>query len=337
MSHERTPFLRRPTELLFDYVGKARKRTTFGAKILSKGIARPPIVLATRIFVSLAERKIVKPIKPEYAEGFGSAFIKAMQDPNTLPILICNHEGHADIASIAIVSQNLTNIINGTRDGEDQFRGFMLTIAASLETGHQNLFLQETTRQAKKRFLNYHLVTQAFVRETDREKYGLVSNNLDYMRKLMEIIKGEVNRGADGLAFFPQGSVESGRRMENGENKGRIKGMQKFNCSELYELIQGIELKYKRKVLIIPIGSHGAGKVISPDHRRPTLAAIEQMSKLHPKPLMVVKVGLPREWDSLVMEIGKQEGRQATAEDVGNSLGKIVASLLPPDARGEYR
>lgn len=318
MSHERMLFLEKSTERL------------------GKKIARPPIALATRIFVSLGERKIVKPIEPEYAEGFGSAFREAMQDLNALPILISNHEGHADIVSIAIVSQNLTNIINGTRDGEDQFRGFMLTIAASLETGHQNLFLQEITRQAKEIFLNYHLVTQAFVRKSDREKYGLDSNNLDYMKRLMEIVKKGANRGADGLAFFPQGSVESGRRIKNGENKGQIKGMQKFNCDELHKLIGIIETRYQRKVLLIPIGSHGAGKVINPDHRRPTREAIVKMLTLHPKPLMVVKVGLPIIWDSLVEQIGGQEGRKATAEDIGDFLGKTIASLLSSDARGVY-
>lgn len=315
MSHERMPSLRKPAERL------------------GKEIVRLPIALAAKMFVTLGERKIVKPIKPKYAEGFDSAFKKAMGDPSTLPIFISNHEGHADIASIAIVSQKLTDII---RSDGNQFRGFMLTIAASLETGHQNLFLQEITRQAKKRFLNYHLVTQAFVREADREKYGIDSNNLVYMKRLMEIVKKGDNRGADGLAFFPQGSVESGRRIETGEDKGRIKGMQKFNCGELYELIEKIEARCQRKVLIIPIGSHGAGKVISPDHRRPTLAAIEQMPKLHPKPLMVVEVGLPIEWGHLKEQIVEQKRGEVTAEDVGNFLGKIVASLLPSDAQGIY-
>lgn len=325
MSHERTSFLRRPTG-----------RTIFEVKRLGKEIARPPIAIGTRVFVSLAERKIVKPIEPKYLEGFGSAFREAMQDFNTLLILVSNHEGHADIAPIAIVSQKLTDIINETRDDGDRFRGFMLTIAASLGTGHQNLFLQETIRQAKKRFLDYHLVTQPFVRETDKEKYGLVSDNSDYMKKLMEIVKKEDNRGTDGLAFFPQGSVESGRRIKTGKDKGRIKGMQKFNCGELYNLIEIIEARYHRKVLIIPIGSHGAGNVISPDHRRPTLTAIAQMPKPHPKPLIVVKVGLPIKWGHLKNQIEEQKGQKATAKDIGDFLGKTIAAMLPPDARGIY-
>lgn len=332
MSHERIPF-----GSVFGPVKKAQKLTTFQAERLGKEFARPLIAIGTRGFVSLGERKIVKPIKPEYAEGFDNAFKKAMRDPSTLPILVSNHEGHADIVSIALVSRELTNIINGTRGDGDRFRGFMLTIAASLETGHQNLFLQEITRQAKKRFLNYHLVTQPFVREADREKYGMDSNNLGYMKKLMEIVQKGDKRVADGLAFFPQGSVESGRRIKNGKNKGRIKGMQKFNCGELYNLIEKIEARCQRKVLIIPIGSHGAGKVISPDHRRPTLTAIEEMLlKPHPKPLMVVKVGLPIEWGRLKEQIVEQKRGEVTAEDVGNFLEKIVAPLLPSDARGIY-
>lgn len=314
----------------------AQERIIFEAKRLGKEILRPAIAKATEIFINRVQRKIVERIKPEYAEGFDSAFTQAMRYPNIIPILISNHEGHADIISTAIISRKLTDIVNTTRNDEDRFRGFMLTIAASLETGHQNLFLQESIRQAKMKLPEYFLSTQSFRRKADRERYGITSDNSHYMRKLTAIVNRGEEREADGLAFYPQGSVESGRRIKNGKDENHIKGMQEFNCDELYKLIRVIESRYQRKVLIIPIGSHGAGNVVNPDHRRPTLKTAVELVKQDPKSLMSVRIGLPIEWDNLVRQTEEQKGREATPEDIGDSLGKIIASLLPSDARGVY-
>lgn len=306
-------------------------------KRLGTGIVRPPIAKAAEIFFNRVERKIVERIEPEYAEGFDNAYKEEMQDPNTtIPILIFNHEGHADAISTAIISRKLTGITNETRSDEDLFRGFMLTVAASLETGHQNLFLQEGMRVVKKKLPRYNMSTEPFVREQDRERYGITSDNEAYVAKLMEIAKKGVNRSADGLAFYPQGSVESGRHIKEGPNKNHIKGMQKFNCDELYNLIKIIEARYHRKVLLIPVGSHGAGNVISPDHRRPTLKTVTTLVRKNPESMMSIKVGMPIKWSDLKKQIEERKGQKATAEDLEEFLGKTIASLLPPDARGVY-
>lgn len=303
-------------------------------KRLGTKIIRPPIAKAAEIFFDRVERKIVERIEPEYAEGFDAAFREAMRDPDTIPILISNHEGHADAISTAIISRRLTGIASETRGNEDL--GYMLTVAASLETGHQNLFLQEGMKVVQGMLPRYSLSTQPFVREEDRERYGITSHNEDYTEKLLEIVGKGVNRSADGLAFYPQGSVESGRRIKEGPNKNHIKGMQRFNCDKLYNLIRIIEARYHRKVLLIPVGSHGAGNVINPDHRRPTLATIVKLATPNPRSLMQVKIGMPIKWRDLKKQIEEQKGQKVTLEDVENSLGKTIASLLPPDARGIY-
>jgi hypothetical protein len=335
MSHEREGYLggRKPTAVT---TRPTQERIIFKVKKLGTEIIRPPFAKVTEIFINRVERKVVDRINPEYAEGFDTAFKEAMQDSNVLAILISNHEGHADAISTAVISRRLTRIVNEARSDNDQFRGFMLTTAASLETGHQNLFLQEAIKQAKKKLPKYNLSTQPFVRKADRERYGIISDNSSYMKELMEIVGKGVNRSADGLAFYPQGSVESGRRIKKGKNKNHIKGMQRLNCNELYSLIEIIEARYHRKVLLIPIGSHGAGNVINPDHRRPTLKTVSTLANKKPKSLMSVKVGVPIKWDDLKKQIKEQKGQEATSEDLGDVLGRIIASLLPSDARGIY-
>lgn len=335
MSHEgEAPFWGRKP--ITDATKYTQERILPKAKRLGTEIIRPPIAKATEIFFNRVENNVVARITPEYVEGFDNAFREAMRDSNIMPILISNHEGHADAISTAVISGRLTGIVNETRSSGDQFRGFMLTVAASLETGDQNLFLQEGMRVVKKKLPRYSLSMQPFVRERDRTKYGITADNEDYMGTLMEIARRGSNRIADGLAFYPQGSVESGRRIKEGANKNHIKGMQSFNCDELYNLIRIIETRYHRRVLLVPIGSHGAGNVINPDHRRPTLKTLLTLAKKNPESLMSVKLGMPINWTDLKQQIEKQKGRKATAQDVGDFLGKTIAALLPPDARGIY-
>lgn len=305
---------------------------------IAERIIKPAVVKGSEIFMHLAERNILGPIKPEYPEDFEDACAKLMKDSSVVPILISNHEGHADGAATAIISRDLAQIVNTVRTPETAFRGIMLTIASSIETAHQSIFLQQCTRQAKIRLPKYSLSTQAYTRDKDRREYKMTSKNYGYTEKLMKIISGDEQREADGLAFFVEGTVEGGRRIKEGENKGQIKGMQEINWSRLDILIKTI-IRHKKKAVIIPYGSYGAFNILDPDHKNlPTLRAIRAITSLQvpKKSLLTVRVGMPIEYSEMIRQIQEQRGQETTLKDIGNHVGRIIANLLPEEARGVY-
>lgn len=305
---------------------------------LAGRLIKPAVVKGTEILMRRAERNILGPIKPEYPKGFDYACAELMKDSSVVPILISNHQGHADAAATGVISRDITEILNAGRTPQTAFRGFMLTIAASLETGHQNIFLQQIVRQAKKRMPKYSLSTQSYTRDKDKREYNMTSDR-EYSEKLTEIIRGDEKREADGLAFYVEGTVEGGRRIKEGENKGQIKGMQKIDLSGIQKLIRIMEIRYKKKAVLIPYGAYGAFNVLDPNHKNfPTLKALAAIANITVprKGLLTARVGMPIEYSEIVCQIQEQKGGKATLDDIENHVGRMIADLLPEEAQGVY-
>lgn len=319
-----------------DYKTKEKKLS------IEEKVVKPFIALAATIFVPLVERNIVKPIKPEYAKGFDNAFMDIMKNQSVLPIIISNHTGHADAAGTVVISKHLTELANKVRSPENQFRGFMLTIAASLESAHQSLFLQQCTRQAKKILPKYTLSFGAYTRKKDVEKYRMnSSSNQKYVEETNEIIKGGSKRKADGLVYYVEGTVEGGRRIKEGKKQGQIKGMQKIDCEQLNMLIKKTQLRYQRKVIIITSSSDGASEVLDPDQEsiKPTRKAIAAVASPIPprKSLLTVKVDMPIFYNDMIRQMEERMGRKTTSQDVSDELGRRISKGLPPEKRGYYK
>lgn len=310
---------------------------------IGESVEKPFIALGATIFVRLVERNIVKPIKPEYPEGFDNAFMELAKNLDVLFILMSNHTGHADVAGTAIVSKQLTELANKVRPPENQFGGFMLTIAASLESAHQSLFLQQCTKQAKKLLPKYDLSLEAYIRRKDVEKYQMdFKDNAAYAEKTNGVIRKEEEREADGLAYYIEGTVEGGRRIKEGENTGQIKGTQRIIDWEQYDmLINKAQSRGNRKVVIITVSSDGAFRILDPDQgNRPTRKTILTITSPIPpgKSLLAVKVGMPIFYDDLTRQIKRENNdRQATLQNIGDEIGRRISSGLPPERRGYYR
>lgn len=312
------------------------KRLSLGEKI-----TKPLIALKATIFVGAVERNIVKPIKPEFPENFDNTFIEIMKDPAILPILISNHTGHADAAGTAVVAKQLTKLANRARPPENQFRGFMLTIAASLESAHQNLFLQQCTNRAKKILPNYGLSLGAYTRPKDVEKYKMdSSNNRVYAEKISDIMKGTGEREADGLAYYIEGTVEGGRRITEGENIGQTKGTQRIDCEQLDKIINKAQSRHHRKVVIITASSDGASDILNPDkNNQPTRkATMVVVNPIPPKKsLLTVKIDMPIFYDDLIRQLEKRTGQKVTSQDIGDEIGRRISKGLPPEKQGYYK
>ncbi|MDP2585628.1 MAG: hypothetical protein Q8P29_01975 [Candidatus Levybacteria bacterium] len=312
------------------------KRLSLGEKI-----TKPFIALKATIFVGAIERNIVNPIKPEFPEGFDNTFTEIMKDPSVLPILISNHTGHADAAGTAVISRQLTKLVNKTRSSENQFRGFMLTIAASLESAHQSIFLQQCTNRAKKILPNYGLSLGAYTRPKDVEKYQMdTKNNRVYAEKTSEIIKGGSEREADGLAYYIEGTVEGGRKIKEGENIGQTKGTQRIDCEQLNKIINKAQSRCHRRVVIITASSDGASEVLDPDKdNQPTRKAIKIVINPIPpkKSLLTVRIDMPIFYDDLIRQLEERTGQKATTQDIGDEYGRRISKGLSPNKQGYYK
>ena len=338
-------------QYLADTVGIAARRLIFNLEeegnvtdrenlTVADQLTKLGISINAEIFVNRVKHAILDPVRPEYPEGFDVAFMELIKDPAVLPILISNHTGHADVVTAADISKHSTELANKVRPAKDPFRGYMITMAASLETANQGIFLQQCTAYGKQLLADFSLSTEAFVRVKDEEKFSIPRENSKYHKIVDAIIQRSEIRTADGLIYYPEASVEGGRRYKDGPEKGQIKGTQKFKFEGINRVVDGAQSNYNRKVLYIVFSSKGANDVLDPsNHNFPTPQAIDAViSPIVPaKSLLQAKVGKLIFHNDLVEQIRQQKGSDPTPEDIGDRLGRICAEGLPLEERGIYR
>lgn len=298
---------------------------------------KPVIARFTKTILSRVEKKMMNPMKPEFQEGFEEKFLGIMENSNVMPVVYSNHFDHANGLEMAVISKTLTDLINTKRNSENQFNGFTMVIASSLENGFQKLFLQEAVTQIEENYLpEFKLSVARCVSKNDRIRRGINFSNIAFFRQIDRMAKN----GNEGLAIFPEGTVESGRY--EGEGKERhVKGMQKFDSEGLDKIISRALVKDSHKeVVYIPMAIAGKNRVHT-DHRVPTLISLKTLFwTRHPKSLVSIKVGMPILHSELLQKIRQEKRREATSDDISNHLGKIVAELLPsdqPHLKGVYR
>lgn len=355
---------------------------------IDQKISKEVDIAGVSLFRLRALHQIIPHIKPEYAPDFEDKFTEIMKDPDVIPILLSSHQGWADAITMALTSRKLTRMINKARGFDDsvwqdikvsfagnllqkpdpekkRFKGFVLTIAKSLdiEGKGQGPFIEELQKQAQSWFHEHFLTTDGFVREKDKEKYGLSGIiNKKHNLKMVQ----DIREGTTGRAFFPEASVEGGRisAEEKNGNHNNIKGMQKFDTSIKYDrLLEHIQ-KAGKKAVFLTVGSHGAFRIIDPNTKKPIPTWEAWIANFNPlntyvisdfmkaftrlmvdieiKGLMEVKIGMPIKAEDIVREIienrkGQFSNEQKpTSEEISSYLGKKIAALLPPEARGVY-
>lgn len=335
MSHEQEkhlPYIK-PVRLFTAIIKNSQERVLFARKAVKEFVVKEFVGV---YLLGRMESKVVKTMTPEFPEGFEEIFRKEMEDEDTIPIPVFSHQGHMDAASTAVLSKRLTYLANKVRAG--RFPGFRLIVAASIRAGHQGLLLKQVLIQAEKdRLPKYFLHFLDFVRPKDVEEYGMKPNRFSFMR---ELIKAVENR--EGIEIFPEKSVEGGRRKTEGRSEDDIKGMQPLDSENLHTIIQTV-LKLNKKVLIIPVGSHGAYKIIDSNILKKTNKPANRITPREwivlsgPKrrEIMTVKVGMPIKYDDILKQLADQ-GKDLTVENVGQYVGELIAQLLPEKARGAY-
>ena len=301
--------------------------------------ANPIISKGVDLFVRRVEKKILIPLQPNYEDGFRDKFVEVIEDSDVLPVAVITHQSHSDCISAAKLSKDLTTLANQHRYPEEEFRGYMLSVAASMQSGHQNIVVQQYFETTKSIASKYNLRLQTYVRQKDENQYGISrSKNIQFSRELARIINKQEDRQADGLIFFPEGTMEGGRKVIEGTKKGQINGMQELDWESIHKLIKGIEER-GRKVVIIPVGTHGEFRISNPSNKNyPTARVLKQLYNplnIPRESILSVNVGMPMTY-SEIKEILAKQGIEPNPQNIGEYVGRTIAKLLPLEARGVY-
>lgn len=228
-----------------------------------------------------------------------------------IPVLVSNHQSHADIIVHALIAQRIlaetSNVLNG----------FYLPYAASVSTGHQGKNIYVLFDLLKDWFEERGVFPIPVTREKDVLLYGINNMNFASLRTLHD-----ATRKRFGVAILPEGSVQGGRRNQQGNIYGMIHPQER-----------GINtLRQWNDTLFLPISLHETYRIFNPDQRMPTkeavLLTLQGLVGIHRQTLATVKVQEPILTCNL-----------PTNEDFNTAdfLMHQIARNLPPVAQGVYR
>lgn len=291
---------------------------------------------ATKLAVSELTRHKDKllDIVPRFAQGFDAFFelYKNSLSQGYYPILYSNHQSHADVlvhTSLADSFTYLTNIANP----DQKFPGFYLPYATSVGTGDQGTFLSEFLKQFEPSINDRSLYLLPYTRQKDSIQYGTQTNNVTFLRSLVQVI-----RQGYGLSLLPEASVQGGRK---NPQTGTIYGMQPFTGVDFEQIIKILDREGKKPVFIA-IGIHGTYIWQSPEKRRANLGPAANLLLTHKDlPLLHVLIGNPFVYDSLesisrLKNIGVLVRDYTSPAELTEVLAQKVAMILPNEARGFF-
>jgi len=161
--------------------------------------------------------------------------------------------------------------------------------------------------------------------DNDNSKRGLDNNPEEFMLDMLNSMR----EGYMAVAALPEGSVEGGRKGENGQCKGLQPLREGFSAAML------ILAKRMRKkgVMFIPVGIEGSEKFNDPNRRWPTAEGL--IAGFIPNPnICKINVGLP-----ILMSYDDPETKALIRENpeaLNEINGMAIAEILSPDRRGVY-
>ena len=263
----------------------------------------------------------IESIPIEFTPTFADEYQKKARELsfNFRPVIVASHTSHMDGAPLASVVKTITDF-NNLYSPKNPLKGFFVPIASSMETGHQGNTVKEGLEKMKQIIESYyHLGIVSYTRDKDQRNYGLSKNTMRYILELTKRIKA-----GQGLAVFPEATMQGGRVQEKTLfGKDKRFGMQEFkNLQDIAEVIQRLGFQ----PLIIPVGINGGYQLENPDNNRFTKEFLAEIFLTRPTTtnLINAKVGNPVTLNEIAQE------------DINHFLGKMVARLLPQEARGVY-
>ena len=240
--------------------------------------------------------------------SFIDRFVDLIQQGH-VPVIYANHQSYADGMALS----QITKYIMG-KGLSGRLNGFLLPVAKSIETGDQGSEIQVITTMFTQVTTERGLLSVPIIRDKDKEEYGLEGSNTESYARLSNALEDGY-----GLAIFPEGTMEGGRK----DTDGRIKGMQQVSRSLLAGRLK-VWLRKGRTSVVLPVGIHGGYRIQHPDEK----------GKVSEDVLEMVAEDCPVK-SRVTITVGKPFIPDAAVND--DSLMRRVAQLLPPEARGYYR
>ncbi|MBI3109850.1 hypothetical protein HYZ06_02300 [Candidatus Daviesbacteria bacterium] len=281
------------------------------------------------------DRLITVNEEPGFKEYFQELVAKERK-----PIIVGNHQSHFDGVILAWVTQRLLTYEREVAPVE-QPKGYVLTVASSVRSGHQSRFLQLAyplaelvTSRRGLRFIDY-------TREVDEERYRIKKPRASQLRSFAERV-----RQGYRIASLPEASVQGGRYPRNNDHRGRfaqsiknlvdiitsnrredILGMQKIRDNSLmpyYELVTGGNGNGQQEGFFVPVGIHGSYRILPPYTLFPPLDTWASILRLSSRTFVDVNIGMP---------ITSWPQDKASANTL---IMSKVAQIVPVEARGVY-
>lgn len=242
------------------------------------------------------------------------------------PIIVSNHQSHADGFIMRKVVGVLRRIT--AERGLSAELNFVMPVAASMVSGHQNKNLQRIYHLTRDAMLRRGIVCLPYTRSVDEAKYGLKPNFAE-----VKGMREAIARDNCGLIIFPEASVAGGRYITEGGVR-RIRGMIEI-ADDALTLPYRLMHHSQQKGFFLPVGIDGSHRIYSPDSYAPkTWLAFLTFLGLS-LPLAASRVGCPITAEALQMKVGnnwQQEGQRTNIY-----VMSWVANLVSKPARGVYR
>lgn len=276
------------------------------------------ITVGAKILAHQAEHNLIYALHPQYPERFSKDIWELTETPS-LFLLIGNHQSHADPLFMARV---IDKIIRNATDmvGHKRIPGFVLPYATTVDTGHQGKTIQILSKEFKGLVHEHKLHPMSYTRKKDTANYGLPANHFEFGRKFLPPIKAGY-----GVALFPEATIQGGRI-----TNGKINGMQPFKQETLDPFLKFAQ-RTGRQLVIVPVGLHGGFRFENVNGKnRPTTQATVGILTGFGLPKASIRVGEPITYEQIQQEM------QQDNISFADTLGRKVARLVPPEARGVY-
>ena len=189
--------------------------------------------------------------------GFDDEFADKVKEAD--PILVFNHQAHADGLLAAVVVGHLLETAKRIKR-EHPLKGFVMPAARSLINGRQSRLLQMFYIPFNLLMSKKGLITLPYTREKDKLVYGMSGET---HHDEIKTIRKYLHHGY-GMAVFPEGSVQGGRHPK-GCAPEEIYGMQEVKGNEIINSYRLMRQESTREIFYVVCGLHGGFRLQNPN------------------------------------------------------------------------
>lgn len=235
------------------------------------------------------------------------------------------HTAWYDAIQLSYITRIGIGIANEHLPQNEQIRGVLMPFAKTLKTGGQGGLLDFMFQAALPTLTRNRVYPIYTATDNDQRRRGLNGNQGEYIADNLAMMRD----GFTALAALPEGSVQAGRKKEDGKRYG-MQSIKEGACASAILLARKLR---RPGVLFIPVGFEDGWKINNPHGKWPTLAGLKT-GLLMDRGVGKVTVGKPIRSDSPEVQALVQSKDWVGLD---NLIGGAIASLVSLEMRGKYR